>query len=613
MFSDGLAGADLDDCLDSDGTPKPWAAAIIGELASYSEVSPSGEGVKVLYFGDVPKGGNRKKVGDGEIELYSHGRFFTITGQHLAGTPETIEPRQTQIETIHQRLFGVAGTKVLTPPQSPASRADLTDEDLLEKARNAADGDKFRRLYDDGDANAYAGDDSAADCALAGMLAFWCGPNPARIERLFSRSVLGRREKWHDRPDYRQRTIDYVLKGRTEFYRPPPRHSAKRGTRPMATGRQAPKTHLLQFNTTDAGNGEVLADLYGDQLRYDWRRERWLKWGGHIWLTATTGQLIALAKRAARERYVAASAAENDLQRKWAFGSESKSRAEAAVYFARAEPPISDTGEGWDADLMLLGCPNGTVELATGTFRPGRREDRLTRGVAVPYDSQATCPRWEQFLEEVFWGDRELIDFLWRSIGYSLTGSIKEQIFWLLHGPRGSNGKSIFLGTLRYVLGDLAYSASFSLFDYACRDAHPQNLAQLEARRFVTAAESAESCRLNEDRLKALTGGEPITAHLMRENDHTFPNTSKLWLSVNHRPRVLDDSDAFWRRAMLVPFTRRFVDAEKLEDDPALARDPAVLPANKNLLEALKAEAPGILKWAVGGRRRVGRGWVARA
>jgi putative DNA primase/helicase len=600
MLDDGLAGADLDDSMNGDGTPKPWAATILCELDSYSEISPSGTGVKVLFFGEIPEGGNRKKVEDGEIELYSHGRFFTLTGQHLPGTPETVEPRQAQIEAVHGRLFGSAGTKAPAPPQPPPSRADLTDEDILEKARNAGDGEKFRRLYDDGDVSAYAADDSAADCALAGMIAFWCGPNPERIERLCSRSALGQREKWRSRPDYRQRTIDYVLKGRTEFYRPPCRHRAKRVTNPMGTRSHAIKSHILQLNPTDAGNGEVLADLYGDQLRYDWKRERWLKWGGHSWGTATTGELITLAKLAARERYVAASAAADEQQRQWAFGSESRSRAEAALYFARSEPPISDNGEAWDADPMLLGCPNGVVELNSGIFRSGRREDRLTRIVVVRYDERARCPRWEQFLEEVFCGDRELTDFLWRSIGYSLTGSIREQIFWLLHG-QGSNGKSLFLGTLRYVLGDLAYSASFSLFDYSCRDAHPQNLAQLEARRFVTAAESAESCRLNEDRIKALTGGEPITAHLMRENDRTFPNTSKLWLSVNHLPRVFDDSDAFWRRARLVPFSRRFVDAEKPESDPALARDPAVLLADKELLDALKAEASGILRWAVAG------------
>ncbi len=597
MFSDGLAGADVDDCLDGDGNLKPWAAAIVGELDSYAEISPSGEGVKVFFFGEIPPGGNRKRVGDGEIELYSKGRFFTVTGQHLPGTPATVEPRQAEIDSLHPRLFGKSEARVL--PERGDS-PDLGDAQLLEKARNAKDGPLFKTLYDQGDTSAYGDDDSAADFALAHLLGFWCGPDPERIESLFARSALGQRAKWRERSDYRERTIRRALEGKADFYTPPQRRPARRRTRPVRTPGNGPRAELTRFNPTEAGNGEVLATLYGDQLRYDWQRQRWLRWGGHTWRLATAGELIALAKEAARERYLAASAAEDDVQRTWAFRSESRSRAEAAIFFSRSEPPISDTGEGWDESPMLLGCSNGVVELDRGLCRPGRPDDLLTRTVPVPYDALAPSHRWERFLDEVFWGDADLVDFVWRSIGYSLTGSVEEQVFWLLHGA-GSNGKSLFLSVLRNVLGELAYSAPFSLFDQASRDAHPQNLAQLEGRRFVTAAEAAENCRLNEDRIKALTGGEPITAHLMRENDRTFPNTAKFWLAVNHRPRVLDESDAFWRRARLIPFRRRFVPPEILADDPALARDPAVLPADKGLSEALKAERAGILRWAVAG------------
>lgn len=310
--------------------------------------------------------------------------------------------------------------------------------------------------------------------------------------------------------------------------------------------------------------------------------------------------MIGLAKRAARERYLAASKADDLEGRKWAFGSESKGRVESALFFARSEAPITDPGDGWDADPLLFGCENGVVELATGTFRPGRQDDKVTMKVGVDFDPDADCPRWLQFLDEVFGSDDDLLDFVWRAVGYSLTGSTKEQCFFLLHG-KGSNGKSLFLNTLRYVLGDYAHSTTFALFDYAARQDHSQNLAQLDLRRFVTASESAENCRLNEDRLKALAGSEPITARLMRENDRTFTNTVKLWLGVNHRPRVLDDSDGFWRKARLVPFNHRFALPEELEARPELHDDPHVSSADRNLEAALKAEAPGILRWAVQG------------
>lgn len=398
------------------------------------------------------------------------------------------------------------------------------------------------------------------------------------------------------RPDYIPRTVKRARDGLGER---PERREAARQQGDAARGEQAAPVNgarrILRFNTTDVGNGEALAHLFGDRLRYDWERERWLIWRDHVWARATDGDLATLAKQAARARYDAASDAENDPQRKWAFGSEARGRVEAALYFARGEPPIADPGDGWDANPTLLGCPNGVVELDTATLRPGRRDDRVTLRTAVPYDPQADCPRWFRFLDEIL-PDSDVREFVWRAVGYSLTGSVSEQCFFLLFG-RGSNGKTLFMSTLRNVFGEYAHSAPFSLFDWRERGQHPQALAQLEGRRFVTASEAAENCRLNEDRLKSLAGGEPITAHLMRQNDRTFETTSKIWLAVNHLPRVLDDSDGFWRKARVIGFNQRFVDAAHL---PATAGTNLRI-ADRNLPQALAAEAPGILSWAVQG------------
>ncbi|MCE5239795.1 phage/plasmid primase, P4 family [bacterium] len=573
MLSDDLAGADLDNSLDDGGKLKPWAEEIVRELDSYTETSPSGKGVKVFFFGEVPPGGNRKKLLDGELESYSRGRFFTVTGNHFAGTPPTVEERQAQLEALHRRVFGSKSTRQAAAPASGI--ADVSDEELLAKARQARNGDEFARLWDGG----YPDDDSAGDLALCCHLAFWTGGDPLRIDRLVRQS--GRmRDKW-EREDYRERTIAKARESTTQFYTP--RGGISGGSQQARTSTGSERD-LLRFHATDAGNGELFASLFGDRLRFDWKRERWLKWGTHLWEDAAGDELIRFAKEAARARYEAASAADSDAQRKWAFGSESKSRIEAALHLARSEPPIADAGEAWDRQPMLLGCPNGVIELGTGAFRRGSREDYLTQSVSVPYTGGAECPRWRQFVREVFDDDGDLVRFVWRAVGYSLTGSTKEQCFFLLHG-KGANGKSVFLSILRYVLGDYAHNASFQLFDYASRNDHTQSLALLELRRFVTASEAAENARLNEDRLKALAGSDPITARLMRENDRTFENMAKVWLGVNHRPRVLDETDGFWRKARLIPFNRQF-----LGDD-----------ADRNLSDKLKAEAAGILRWAVQG------------
>lgn len=363
-----------------------------------------------------------------------------------------------------------------------------------------------------------------------------------------------------------------------------------------------PGDDLLQFNTTDMGNGEAFAHLFGDDIRYDWTRERWLRWAGHLWAPADYGHLTELAKTAARRRYMQASHAgdRGEQQRKHAFRSEARGRAEACLFFARAEDPITDPGDGWDVDPWLIGCANGVFDIRTGEFRAGRRDDRLTMQAGVSFDPAAECPLWHSFLRDVFNGDRELIDYVHRAIGYSLTGSVRDDCFFVCYGS-GANGKSVFSEVLRIAFGDYGHHAPFDLFDYSCRNQHPQGLALLEGRRFVTALEAAPGARLNEQRVKSLAGGDPITAHLMRQNDRTFTCTSHLWLSVNHRPRVLDDSPGFWRKARMIPFNRRFVPQEQIDRNPELRDDLGVLPADEKLRPRLLSEAAGILRWAAEG------------
>jgi putative DNA primase/helicase len=215
---DPFCGVDLDGCMNPEtGELEEWAREIIEELDSYTEVSPSGSGVHVLVRGELPPGRNRK----GRIEMYDRGRYFTVTGRHLAGTPPSIESRQEELTSLARRVFGdlavVNGPKTPTPEFVGA----LSDEEIIEKASAAENSENFLRLWG-GDTGGYEHDDneghSEADLALCAMLAFWTGPDPDRIAKLFRHSGLYRK-KW-ERKDYRERTIARALEGRTEFYEP---------------------------------------------------------------------------------------------------------------------------------------------------------------------------------------------------------------------------------------------------------------------------------------------------------------------------------------------------------------------------------------------------------
>lgn len=222
-----IVGIDLDNCIGEDLQVSKEAVELIAEFDTYTEASPSGTGFKMLLWGEKPGSACRKKdvFGCSEIEIYEHARFWAMTGNVVSGVSSEIEPRQEELEDLYAELFP---PKPEPPPTNPGGGFSGDDGTLLAKARDAANGGKFTRLYDAGDTTEYAGDDSAADLALVSMLAFWTGPDSERIDRLFRQSAL-MREKW-DRDDYRRLTIDRALEGMTEFYSPRQIHLRDDGT-----------------------------------------------------------------------------------------------------------------------------------------------------------------------------------------------------------------------------------------------------------------------------------------------------------------------------------------------------------------------------------------------
>ncbi len=358
----------------------------------------------------------------------------------------------------------------------------------------------------------------------------------------------------------------------------------------MAPGRNgaSPDGGPVRFPRTDSGNAELFASLYRDRLRYDHRRKGWLVWASHWWQPDADAEVLRLAKAASRLRYEKALLLEDlderQAEAKWAISSESRMRLEAALSLAKAERPIADAGDRWDSDPWLLGVANGVVDLRSGALRDGRPEDRITQHVKVPYRAEAKCPRWWAFLEEVFGGDRELIDFIWRALGYSLAGDTSEHCVFICYGA-GANGKTTFLNTLRAVAGSYGHNMPFTTIEMQGRSAVPTDVADLAGKRLVTATETNERNRLNESRFKALSGGDPITARHLYSSFFEFRPVAKFWLAVNHKPRVDDDSYGFWRRVRLIPFLRVFRERD----------------ADKKLAEKLAAEADGILAWAVQG------------
>jgi primase-polymerase (primpol)-like protein len=225
---DPIVGVDLDDCrIPETGNTREWATNIIDRLDSFTEISPSGTGYHILVEGSLPEGRNRND----DLELYETARFFTVTGDHVDGTPRTVEPRTAELEAVYDdhlregsdadRSSGVRTPETENDRQSRPT-ASLPDEELLDRAKQAANGEKFARLWR-GSTAGYESH-SEADMALCSLLAFWTGGDAGQMDRLFRDSGL-MRDKWDERhfadgSTYGEKTIERAIAGTNEFYDP---------------------------------------------------------------------------------------------------------------------------------------------------------------------------------------------------------------------------------------------------------------------------------------------------------------------------------------------------------------------------------------------------------
>lgn len=357
---------------------------------------------------------------------------------------------------------------------------------------------------------------------------------------------------------------------------------------------------------TDLRNAERLVELHGEDLRYVGAWSRWLVWDGKRWridedggvmrCAATTSRRLveeALAEcavanqlYAAAPKSEAAEAAKKDADRvlAWCIGSQNERRLAAMVALARTFSAVAILHDKLDSDPELLNVENGTLDLRTGELRSHRRADLMTKLAPVVFDANAKCDVWEAFLARAMGGDDELVRYLQRMLGYSLTGLTREHALGFFFGG-GANGKSTCLSTIHAMLGDYAAPAPRGLLFRAKGERHPTELASLFGRRFVTCAEIESGQAFDEAFVKDLTGGDMLSARRMREDFWSFAPTHKLFIAGNHKPTVRGDDEGIWRRMRLVPWTVTIPPEER----------------DKTLGERLRVELPGILAWCARG------------
>ncbi|MCS5659451.1 MAG: phage/plasmid primase, P4 family, partial [Dehalococcoidia bacterium] len=571
-----LVGLDLDHCV-TDGVLSKEAQEILEGVCSYSEISPSGKGVRVFLYGKLPEKGRRR----GSIECYDNGRHLTVTGNHIPETPKAINRDQTVIDWFHRKY--IASPEAEDSPQMvgrviadqtgvisaapPSDASILKVNEIIQQIRSSKQKEKFERLYE-GNTEGYTSR-SEADLALCSILSFWTGRDDELIDFIFRQSLLYR-PKWNEKhfsngKTYGQETILKAIELCREVFTPF-----------VHPGIKEIEGYL---HNQERGDAELLSTLFKQEFLYDHIAQSWLRYENGVWNQDQEKQTLRIAVEELTKVYLAASS-EIDQQiteliaEKKEANQERIGRLEGLRDNLRTRVNklnnrnrinnVLKMAESWlptstwkfDRDPLKLNLANGIYDLKTNILEEHSHEHLCLKQSQVAYEKGTSAKHWNDFVNTIFGCDQELIRFVKQAVGYSLSGLSDLQVLIFCYGA-GANGKSTFFGVLRELLGDYYQGIQIEtlLAKSFQSSAEHYELARVKGARIVVSDEVPEGRKLNESLVKNLTGGDQIHARNPYEKPFSFDPTHTLWMYGNHKPVITGMDHGIWRRIYLVPFT----------------------------------------------------------
>lgn len=583
MLSDSpYVCVDLDHCLDG-GEKEAWARGIVQMLGGYVEVSQSGTGLHIFGRASVQRGRRNDR-----IEIYPDKRFIAMTGSIYEGhaAPADI---QSGINALMAEYFATSGEKAgtyskmsKTPAKAPqgegtqqgaASQSGADHQhsprvdEVIARLRQGERAELFAAMFDRGDVSHY-GSGSEADLALMNMIAFAADGDAALMEEVFSASALGRREKWQTRPDYRKMTIGTARVGWRE-------------------------NRLAFLPLTDADNAERLKMLYGYDVRYIPEKGKgaaWMRWDGKRWKPVYETNLYDLVVNTAllsiRAVYGASGGefSDEDIQKRVKALTKLKNRAKTDDCLKYARKVLEGSINDFDRKPYALNVQNGIINLKTGVLYPhtcAAMCSRLTRAEYRP-ELIGQDSLWVRTVAQII-PDEEERAYLQKWAGYLLIGAAPEEKLLFLYGTGGS-GKGTFINTIGYMLGDYADTVDIEVFLSSRNDGHggganaSPEIAKLAGVRAAMASETPIGRRMNEAKLKSITGRDDITARFLYGQQFTFSPVVKFVLSSNYLPAVHDSTDGgMIRRLVIAPLMQNLDGVrdihlkEKLQETEELA------------------------------------------
>lgn len=648
MLGDGYFGVDLDNHEDASGQKAmtreeflEYASDFINTLQSYTEYSPSGEGIHIICKGSLPEGANKRRNGV-PVEMYDRGRFFTMTGNVISALPinertgeiailweKYLKIPEREVEQFDGLVFGEnrrSATVEITP-------SNLTDYELISRIRSSRFGNEFNALYN-GDMSAYGNDHSAADFALCKILAFWTGCDQSQMDRIFRTSAL-MRSKWDkNRGDrtYGELTLDRAISDQREVYKPAKEKVitiesvVEKTTAPIES-----ETEIVQFDEkndpiitvkqifrsyplNDTGNAERFYDYFGEYFKFNKDNNCFMFWNGKTWsrdvkefVRKYANKLIDIlkdeVKNTGKKIEEALKLGEDGVEQAKDLKALEKAQLEnikrvsnkagkdAMLSELHSLHDMPVVNSEFDTQENLLNTDSGVVDLYTGEVHPFDKNYMLSKNTNCKVDF--TAPKvFLKFLRDIFKREKpeeteELIDTVQMALGESATGRTNKEHLHILYG-HGSNGKSTFVETVNNVFGEYGTTMNSDMLIQKQNSSSQSNefsLASLLGARMVSTSETAEGKRLDEVMIKQMLSGEKLTAQFKYGMVFSFKPTFSPWMSTNNKPIIRATDFGTWRRIFFWPFLNTFTEETKDVDMP----------------KKLAAESAQILGWIIQG------------
>lgn len=554
---------------------------------SYTEVSPSGNGLHIIVKGKIP-GSRRRK---GNIEMYDSGRFFTMTGKRIGKYTDVTETSERVFKTIYDKYLPDNTVKYPTQNNYQQNIHNLSEIDVINEIYKS----KQSKLFDDlmrGTYEPYYNSHSEADMALANILAFWCAKDYTQMDSIFRQSNLYR-DKWDEKrknSTYGEQTLFKAINEANNIYTPKEEKEPLRYALSHIFDTKEKELEYPIRSYDDTGNADRFVDRYGNLYKFSYVEKKFYIYDGTKWTIDDRGSIRKLIdemiesmknEKIIHSEEIPEEDAKEFFQKfyKKTRGTQSKKNITDELKHRRPVTPDS-----FDKDDMLLNVSNGYIDLTSRELYKHDIDKMFSQKANTDYSEKMQPSVWLDFLNDIFAGDKEVIRYIQKALGYSLTGSTREQVMFILHG-KGRNGKSIFVETIAEILGDYSNNMQAKSLMVKKNDNVNTDIARLSKARFVTSSEPNEGFRFDEGLIKQITGGDKVTARFLYAEEFEYTPKFKIWVSTNHKPIIRGTDDGIWRRLILIPFEVQ-IPEEKVD---------------KDLKYKLLREAPAILNWMTEG------------